>query len=185
MMFARTERLTLRPGWVEDAPALAQAIAHESVVTKLAQVPWPYAVTDAEWFLTADWPKTEVRCLILAHEDAGEPRLVGCIGLHDTPEGETEIGYWLTPSAWGRGYATEAGRAMLGIARYGLGRRRLLSNHFLDNPASGRVLRKLGFVATGRIESRASRARGHAVPVATYTLDLDGDVDRPTMRMAA
>ncbi len=50
-MFARTRRLTLRPGWPEDAPALAQAIAHESVIAKLARAPWPYAVSDADAFL--------------------------------------------------------------------------------------------------------------------------------------
>ena len=48
MMFARTKRLTLRPGWPEDARALAQAIGHEAVATKLARVPWPYALGDAE-----------------------------------------------------------------------------------------------------------------------------------------
>ena len=41
-MFARTERLTLRPGWPEDAPARAAAIAHEAIVRKLASAPWPY-----------------------------------------------------------------------------------------------------------------------------------------------
>ena len=38
-MFARTKRLTLRPGWPEDAAAIAQAIGHEEVVTKLSRVP--------------------------------------------------------------------------------------------------------------------------------------------------
>ena len=51
MMFARTKRLTLRPGWPEDAPALSQAIGHESVATRLARVPWPYALGDAQSFL--------------------------------------------------------------------------------------------------------------------------------------
>ena len=48
MMFARTKRLTLRPGWPEDAPALSQAIGHECVATRLARVPWPYALGDAQ-----------------------------------------------------------------------------------------------------------------------------------------
>ena len=51
-MFARTERLTLRPGWIEDASALTRAIAHECVVTKLARLPWPYDLLDAETYLT-------------------------------------------------------------------------------------------------------------------------------------
>src|SRR3989344_9521016 len=39
-MFARTERLLLRPGWQEDAPALAKAIGEEGVVRNLATAPW-------------------------------------------------------------------------------------------------------------------------------------------------
>ena len=43
-MFARTKRLTLRPGWPEDAPDIARAIGHEEVVRMLAKVPWPYQI---------------------------------------------------------------------------------------------------------------------------------------------
>ena len=52
-MFARTERLLLRPGWAEDAPALARAIADETVVRNLATAPWPYSLEDAEAFLAS------------------------------------------------------------------------------------------------------------------------------------
>ena len=184
-MFARTNRLTLRPGWAEDAPALARAIAHDSVVMKLAQAPWPYTLRDAEWWLAsrAAAAHDDVACLILAHEGAAEPRLVGCIGIHPTEEGH-ELGYWLTPGAWDRGYATEAGRAMIANARDTLGLTRLVSGHFVDNPGSGRVLTKLGFAPTGRIEQRASRARRTRVPCATYTLDL-ADEGRPPVPLAA
>ncbi|MGK6321245.1 GNAT family N-acetyltransferase [Sphingomonas sp. DT-204] len=184
-MFARTPRLTLRPGWAEDAPALARAVAHESVATKLSRLPWPYTEVDAAAWLTMERGPDDVFCLILAHEGGEQPRLVGAIGLHPAGEGAHEIGYWLTPDAWGRGYATEAGKAMLGIARYGLGVRHLVSGHFVDNPASGRVLRKLGFRPTGRIERRECRARGRRVPCATYTLDLAAEDERPAMCMAA
>lgn len=182
-MFARTQRLTLRPAWPEDAPAITRAIAYESVAMKLARMPWPYTLADAETFVATPRASNDVSCLIVAHDWGEAPRLVGGIGLH--PDGEAlEIGYWLTPDAWGRGYATEAGRAMLDIARYALGQRRLVSGHFIDNPASGRVLRKLGFTPTGRIERRECRARGHRVPCATYALDL-GDEDTGPARMAA
>lgn len=182
-MFARTPRLTLRPGWIEDAPALTAAIAHEGVAMKLARLPWPYALFDAETFLNAPVGRGEASCLIFAHDAGPTPRLIGGCGVHRA-EGGYEIGYWLTPDAWGRGYATEAGRAMLGIARYGLGHRALGAHHHLDNPASGRVLRKLGFVPTGRIEPRPSRARGANVASASYAIALDtADVDTP--RMAA
>lgn len=183
-MFARTPRLTLRPGWIEDAPALTAAIAHERVAMKLARLPWPYDLFDAETFLTAPIARGEAACLVFAHDIGEAPRLIGGCGVH-RGEDAYEIGYWLTPDAWGRGYATEAGRAMLGIARYGLGHRRLGAHHHLDNAASGRVLRKLGFVPTGQVAPRMSRARGASVASASYAIDLDGGGDVDTPRMAA
>ena len=52
-MFARTPRLLLRPGFPEDAPALAAAIADEAIVRNLATAPWPYRMRDAEAFLAS------------------------------------------------------------------------------------------------------------------------------------
>jgi RimJ/RimL family protein N-acetyltransferase len=183
-MFARTPRLTLRPGWPEDAPALAAAIGHECVVHMLARVPWPYSVEDAETFLRRPRGVTDIPLLILAHEDA-RPRLIGAIGIAPEDEGGHELGYWLTPDAWGRGYATEAGRAMLAIARHALGLKHLVSGHFADNPASGRVLAKLGFRATGRIVPRYSAGRGEDVPCRLLALDLTGSEADPAAAMAA
>ncbi|WP_238542282.1 GNAT family N-acetyltransferase [Sphingomonas sp. PAMC 26621] len=168
-MFARTPRLTLRPGWPEDAPALAAAIAHEPVVAMLARAPWPYTVDDATAFLTLPPDHHSPRLLILAREEA-RSRIIGGIGLTRDDSGY-ELGYWLTPDAWGRGYATEAGRALLDTARHALGLRHLHALHFEDNPASGRVLRKLGFFETGA-ETRACRARGKDVAGLRYSLDL-------------
>jgi RimJ/RimL family protein N-acetyltransferase len=167
-MFARTPRLTLRPGWPEDAPALARAIAHEQVAFKLARLPWPYTEAHARAWLEADHGDGDVPLLIFAHDRGEAPELIGGVGLHPVGN-DTEIGYWLTPSAWGRGYATEAGRAVVDMARHALGRRRLVSGHFVDNPASGRVLRKLGFAPTG-VEKRQCLARGEVVDCATFEL---------------
>lgn len=167
-MFARTKRLTLRPGWPEDAPALAKAIAHESVAFNLAKLPWPYTLAHAEQWLSRGHEDDDISLLILAHEKAAV-RLVGGIGIHPSETGH-ELGYWLTPSDWRRGYATEAGRAMLDIARHALGLRRLASGHFVDNPASGRVLDKLGFAPTGAIEQRLCLATGKERPCALHAL---------------
>lgn len=181
-MFARTRRLTLRPGWPEDAAALAAAIAHEDVVMRLARVPWPYAEADAAAFLAQPGGARDTVFMICAHDAGGAPRLIGTIGLHASGDAH-ELGYWLTPNAWGRGYATEAGRAVVEIARHALPVRRLESGYFADNPASGRVLRKLGFRDTGRREQRPSLARGGAVDA--VVMELDVDADRPAMPIAA
>ncbi|MDO7841968.1 GNAT family N-acetyltransferase [Sphingomonas immobilis] len=169
-MFARTQRLTLRPRWPEDAAAITRAVAHESVVTKLAHLPWPYTQADAEAWLAMPRPKIDATCLILEH--CGErPRLIGAIGIEETANG-AELGYWLTPDAWGRGYATEAGHAMIGIARHALGLRRLRAGYYQGNEASGNVLRKLGFRETGAA-TRPCRALRRDVPSVEMACDLD------------
>lgn len=173
-MFARTQRLTLRPAWPEDAAALAKAIAHESVAFKLARLPWPYAEADAAAWIARPQAKCDVTLMILAHEGP-TPVLIGGIGIHpDLDHGGHEIGYWLTPSAWGRGYATEAGRAMLGMARHAMGLRHLRSGHFVDNPASGRVLAKLGFRPVG-IEPQHCLALGIDKPCVKLERTLADD----------
>ena len=179
-MFARTKRLTLRPGWPEDAAALASAIGHESVVTRLSHAPWPYGEDDARHFLASSRAHGDLPLLITAL-DEGQPRVVGCVGIHPADDAH-ELGYWLTPAAWGRGYATEAGRQMVEIARSALGLKRLASGYHVDNPASGRVLAKLGFTPTGRVVTQHCRARGHDVAYVRLELDLTAT---PALPLAA
>jgi len=185
-MFARTPRLTLRPGWPEDAPALARAIGHETVVTKLSRVPWPYTVDDAHDWLSRPRPADDLFCLIMLHQ-GGATRLIGGIGLHAEENGH-ELGYWLTPDAWGLGYATEAGRAIVENARHTLRLKRLQARHYADNPASARVLRKLGFRPTGRVSPLPCLASGDARPSVEMGRDLGEDYCRGpenSPRMAA
>jgi len=157
-MFARTERLLLRPGWAEDAPALAQAIADENIVRNLATAPWPFALRDAEAFLAA--PRDPgLPSFLIYRRTAAAPVLVGSCGLGRRPSGSVEFGYWIARDHWNRGFATEAGTALLEIAE-ALGLPRLEASYFIDNPASGRVLEKLGFLPTGISAPRYSCARG-------------------------
>ncbi len=187
-MFARTERLLLRPGWSEDAPALYEAIADEGIVRNLATAPWPYTPADAETFL-ARQPSSplESRCLIFLRTD-GAPRLVGGIGFGRLADGATEFGYWIARPYWGRGFATEAGRAVIDIARNALRLKKLEAGHFLDNPASGRVLAKLGFRPTGAIAHRYSAGRSEESPCKLFELDLaaeEAEAQAPACAMAA
>lgn len=182
-MFARTQRLTLRPGWIEDAPELARAIGHHEVVRNLIRAPWPYTLGDAEAFL-AGGEEGGATFLICALED-GVSRIVGGVGFGPCGGEPHELGYWITPDCWGRGYATEAARAAIEIART-VRVPRLTAGHFVDNPASGRVLRKLNFRPTGHMTSRYSHARGGEVQCVEYEqrLSESGCTD-PWDRMAA
>jgi RimJ/RimL family protein N-acetyltransferase len=86
------------------------------------------------------------------------------------------MGYWIARAYWGRGFATEACSALVEIAR-ALGLARLEGSHFLDNPASARVLEKLGFEPTGLIAPRMSCARGTEVPARLMRLQLSAMVE--------
>ncbi|UVO54410.1 GNAT family N-acetyltransferase [Sphingomonas sp. SUN039] len=176
-MFIRTENLLLRPGWTEDAPELYAAIAREEVAYTLARLPWPYTLDHARAWL--DRPRAADDAHLLIYERTGNaPRLIGGIGL--APDGhDVELGYWIVPSHWGRGFATEAGRAVIAMARDTLRLDRLVSGHFVENPASGRVLRKLGFAATGTTDLRYCLARDAMLPCVGFSLDLE------PMRLAA
>ena len=118
-MFARTERLLLRPGWREDAPALFQAIADEAIVRNLASPPWPYSLADAQAFLATERRPDEASFLIF-RRTRGAPQLIGTTGLGRRPSGAIELGYWIARPHWGLGYATEAANAVIAIARDGL-----------------------------------------------------------------
>lgn len=165
-MFARTPRLLLRPGWPEDAAALTAAIADEAIVRNLARAPWPYGEGDARAFLDS-WSDAPLPRFLMIQRTAATSRIIGCIGIDPDPEGQVELGYWIARPFWGLGFATEAGRHMVDLAR-ALGITALKAGHFIDNPASGAVLRKLGFRATGHVAMRASKARGTRVPSAEY-----------------
>ena len=172
-MFARTARLLLRPGWAEDAPALAAAIGDERIVRNLATAPWPYRVRDAEAFLAQPRDPLLPSLLIFERTDA-DPRLLGSCGLGRRPSGGVELGYWVARAYWGRGVATEAATALLDIAR-ALRLPRLQASHFLDNPASGRVLEKLGFEPIGITAPRMSCARATEAPARLFRLELAAD----------
>lgn len=173
-MFARTERLLLRPSWAEDARELHGAIADERIVRNLSRVPWPYGLSDAQEFAMRE-TDTHYPTFLLVQRTDGAPRIVGGCGLHEQ-DGNVELGYWIGRSHWGLGYATEAARALVDIAR-AIGHQRLTARHFIDNPASGRVLRKAGFRPTGQTGLLHSVGRGTSAPCALFEQDLDDDSD--------
>jgi len=183
-MFARTPRLLLRPGFPEDAPALAGAIADRAIAHNLANVPWPYGMRDAEAFLAS--PRDPVLpSLLIFERGLSAPQLVGACGLGRRPSGSVELGYWIARSFWGQGYATEACGALVEIAR-ALGLASLEGSHFVDNPASARVLEKLGFEPLGIIAPRMSCARGTEVPARLMRLQLQaGSIEEKDEALAA
>jgi RimJ/RimL family protein N-acetyltransferase len=175
-MFVRSERLFLRPRWPEDWREFYPLIADDGVVRNLARAPWPYTEEDARSFLQFE-QKPGLPTFFVTLPGPEGARIVGSIGLGES-NGEAELGYWIARPYWGRGYATEAARTVLSLART-LGHKRIVGRHFVDNPASGRVLVKAGFRPLGRVVELHSAGRGEASPAATYAAELGdpGDCD--------
>ena len=156
----RTERLTLRPFELSDAERVTEIGSDWEVARMLRMAPWPTsAALNREWLAThpVEWRAgTAYRFAIIRHG-----RLIGCADVDEIDGGEGKLGYWLEQDAWGRGYASEAARAVVDFAFGRLGLDRLRTGHASDNPASGLVLSKLGFEPTGhtRVWSRPRTGR--------------------------
>lgn len=174
-MFHRTERLFLRPSFPEDWVAVHAAIDSADMARNLAAVPWPYTEADARSFASLPQDKWMPHFLV----ELPGTGVIGSAGLgRDEATGAVQLGYWIAQGHRGQGFATEAARGVLRVARM-LEHRRLVSSHFLDNPASGKVLLKAGFRPTGEVRPGYSLARGGHNMVACYALMLDAEEPEP------
>jgi RimJ/RimL family protein N-acetyltransferase len=144
-----TERLILRRPDAADIEAIVTIAGDWEIARRLARIPHPYGEEDARFFLDRVVPNEWVWAVTLR----GTGELVGMVGLTPGPSEDTaELGYYVDRWHWGLGIATEAARSVVNYGIQVLGLRRITSGYFLDNPLSGRVLSKLGFVQAGHGE---------------------------------
>jgi RimJ/RimL family protein N-acetyltransferase len=153
-----TDRLTLRSPAAADAPRIAELACDKGVARMTTSIPYPLTLAQAEDFLARMDERDSDREELFAIEAPGEG-LIGLLGFHPNEAGAPEIGYWLGRPYWGRGYATEAARGAMAWVRDGWKKRYVFAGYFADNPASGEVLVKTGFLYTGEIKDRYSMAR--------------------------
>lgn len=154
-----TERLRLRAFTAGDAADVRRLAGAFEIAGTTQNVPHPYPEGAAEqWIagLSPAWASGAGITWAIAARDAGE--LVGAIGLRLTPEhAMAELGYWIGVPHWGRGYATEAGATVLDFGFGTLGLNRIQARHLVRNPASGRVMAKLGMRYEGRLRQAAQK----------------------------
>lgn len=187
-MFIRSERLFLRPGWPEDWDELLARIAAEAV-SDPAQAPLAHAAGPMRAFADAPQDRLLPHFLVTL-PGADGARLVGCAGLAPGEGSAPELTFWIAPRHWGQGYATEATRAVLGLAR-ALGHRRVVAHQFVDHAATGRVLAKVGFRPQGAPVARHCPVRQRAEAALCHAIDLaepdncGGDDGMRPMRRAA
>lgn len=146
-----TERLLLRPFCRDDIAALVPLIGAREVAATTLRIPHPYSADDAEAYLRHTEEVREkgtgVRCGIFLKQSG---QLCGGIGLVSNLEHHhAELGYWIGVPFWGKGYCTEAARAIVSFGFEVLKLHRIHAGHFSGNDASGRILRKVGMHPEG------------------------------------
>ncbi len=145
-----TERLSLRQFHIQDARRVQQ-LAGAPELAKSTFLPHPYKNGIAErWIMSLIDDFRNDRVVNFAMELKASGELIGSIGIVlEMQHNRGDLGYWVGMPYWGSGYCTEAGHA---VVRYGfedLKLNRLAAPHFANNPASGRVLQKLGMMHEG------------------------------------
>jgi ribosomal-protein-alanine N-acetyltransferase len=148
-----TARLRLRPFTLADAPDVQRYASDRDIAAMTLSIPHPYPDDGAEkWIGThaAKYAEGKLASFAITERESGA--LAGAIGLRLEPaHGRAELGYWIAKPFWGRGYATEASRAMLRFGFEVLGLNKVHAAVFLKNPASDRVIRKIGMQWEGRL----------------------------------
>ncbi len=154
----RTERLVLRPFTLADASDVQALAGAAEVASTTLTMPHPYEDGMAEAWIAAHAGAWEEGARLTLAVTTASDGLVGGMGLHLTPEHRrAELGYWIAVPYWNRGYATEAASAIIAYGFSELGLHRIVARYFPRNPASGRVMAKLGMVHEGTMRHHVIR----------------------------
>ena len=170
-----TNRLLLRPWRESDAEALFKYASNPDVGPRAG---WPphKTVKESKEIIRTVFHNDTTWAIEL--KETGEP--IGCIGYLPSDgckiparDGEPLVGYWIAKPYWNQGICTEALQAMLDHIRNTTDYKSLISGHFIDNPASGRVMEKCGFVATGETYFDETQYQGKGKPIRVLRLEIE------------
>jgi len=156
----QTDRLLLRTLTLGDAQRYSKFVSDWDIARMTGSLPYPLPLISAEI-------KIE---MLLSRRRRGQAYpyaitlngtdIIGVMDIFLRDENtDFELGYWLARDHWGQGYTSEAAKAVMTEAEASLGAKRFVAGVFADNPASMRVLEKLGFETTGPDGDHFSMAR--------------------------
>lgn len=159
-----TQRLLLRITDQSDLNDLQACLNRTEISDAIYFIPHPFSLGDAQKWIdrSRNGLAQETEWLFSVFLN-GTQTYIGSINIHQEGEGICEVGYWLHPDHWGKGYATEILSAALTYAFETLNMDSVFSTTAIDNIGSQRVLEKLGFAQTKQVESK------------------EGDVVRPSL----
>lgn len=154
----RTDRLLLRALLREDAPALVSLAGDRRIADTTATIPHPYHEQDARHIIQAA-SQGYATGSFYAYAITQESFVLGVLSLKRMPQepGTAELGYWVGVPHWGKGYVTEAAQALLDFAFDTVHLSCVKAKLCVRNPASGRVLKKLGLTYIGTTEKASQK----------------------------
>jgi RimJ/RimL family protein N-acetyltransferase len=148
-----TERLLLRPLTLADGLEVQRLAGAREIAATTADIPHPYPDGAAEaWIETHAGRFARGEAAVFAVTRRADSALLGVVGLEiNAAMQRAELGYWIGKPYWNLGYCSEAAAAVLRFALVDLGLRRVFAHHFSGNPASGRVMQKIGMRHEGTL----------------------------------
>ena len=154
-----TARLALGALSEQDLPALIALAGAFEIADTTATIPHPYSEDDARIFLALDAAESAAGDAVRFAVRLEGEGLIGVVGLQQIARDRlrAELGYWIGVPWWGKGYATEAARA---VVRYGfdeLGLHKIHAHYLTRNPASGKVLERVGMRREGMLREEVRK----------------------------
>jgi len=147
-----TRRLILRPLVAGDAPTIARLAGRREIADTTLSIPHPCSEQQAqEWIALRAAQGNPAKQIAFGITIKADGQLIGAAGLGDidTEHCLAEMGFWIGVEWWGKGFATEAAQAVLRHGFEELKLNRICAHHMVRNPASGRVLEKIGMRREG------------------------------------
>ncbi len=155
-----TERLVLRPFTLADASMLQELAGAREIADTMIAIPHPYDTTYAETWISSHADAFTNRTAVhFAITLQGVGQCMGSVELHDVDaeHAQAELSFWMGKAWWGQGYMTEAAQVVLDYGFHQLELHRIYAYHMQRNPASGRVLHKLGMAQEGVLRQRVRK----------------------------
>ncbi|UEQ75339.1 GNAT family N-acetyltransferase [Chryseobacterium arthrosphaerae] len=152
-----TERLILSQLEEKDIPFITEYLQHRIYSDLTSNIPYPYTENDAIFWLKMSKEAFENKIGYTFGIRNKEEELIGAIGLHDRDDDKAELGYWIGIPYWNKGYVTEAGRAIVDFGFKELGLNKIYATHFFHNPASGKIMEKIGMEKEAVLKQHAKK----------------------------
>ncbi len=155
----KTDRLLLRPFQLSDAVDVQRLAGDFEIADTTLFIPHPYNNGVAEeWIKSHEEKFRSGKEIIFAIVLQDTKKLIGSIGLVINKEHENaELGYWIGKAFWNRGYATEAADAIMRFGFYEMKLERIHAHYLSRNPASGKVMEKIGMQHEGKLRNHMKK----------------------------